>query len=130
MQTAVILYCCLAYFVVSGTILNYMDLVLRARWVLRHLHKVIAVCDIDLGSGWRLPVDLLVAVYNALVIAPGFICRRVVNAILFLQPFFGPNPVVRYVLHEGMLDIRLSRGMSLTLCRGMLRQYCARNSVC
>ena len=117
---------------VFGIIKDCMYLVLRARWVLCHSCGLSALFD-----------DVMAAVAFFLLVLHGrdvlshrpvvgpwplFVCAD--NVSEGLQPFFGPNPIVRYSLHEGLLDIRLSRGMSPASCRGMLRQYCAHNSVC
>ena len=56
LEMVAIVYRCLAYFVVFGTIFDYMNLVLRARWVLRHLHGLTAACDYYIDTVWRFRV--------------------------------------------------------------------------
>ena len=54
---------------------------------------------------------------------------QVVNAFNCAY-FLGFNPVVRYSLHEGVLDSQHSRRLVPCLCRSELRQYCAYSTVC
>ena len=55
----------------------------------------------------------------------------IIRRLMFqLRIFLGLNPVVRYSLHEGMLDIWHSWGLSPALCRSGLRQTFARTARC